>query len=144
MKVTTLSIDLAKNVFQLHGVNEFGKPVIKKQLKRDQMAAFLVNLPPCLIGMEACGSAHYWARKLQGFGHTESRGLSATNNGGRLFALIALIAQSKVGHHPGRIEPRMRIRRPKPNPWLKASRAQARQQVEKHGHAKNQSKCHSH
>jgi transposase len=70
MKVTTLGIDLAKNVFQLHGVNEFGKPVIKKQLKREQMAAFLVNLPPCLIGMEACGSAHYWARKLQGFGHT--------------------------------------------------------------------------
>lgn len=70
MKVTTLGIDLAKNVFQLHGVNEFDKPVIKKQLKREQMAAFLVNLPPCLIGMEACGSAHYWARKLQGFGHT--------------------------------------------------------------------------
>ncbi|MBY0465019.1 MAG: IS110 family transposase [Burkholderiales bacterium] len=70
MKVTTLGIDLAKNVFQLHGVNEFGKPVIKKQLKREQMAAFFVNLPPCLIGMEACGSAHHWARKLQGFGHT--------------------------------------------------------------------------
>ena len=46
MKITTLGIDLAKNVFQLHGVNEFGKPVIKKQLKREQMAAFLVNLPP--------------------------------------------------------------------------------------------------
>ena len=70
MKVTTLGIDLAKNVFQLHGVNEAGKPVLKKQLKREQMAAFLVNLPACLIGMEACGSAHYWARKLQGFGHT--------------------------------------------------------------------------
>lgn len=70
MKITTLGIDLAKDVFQLHGVNEFGKPVIKKQLKREQMAAFFVKLPPCLIGMEACGSAHHWARKLQGFGHT--------------------------------------------------------------------------
>lgn len=70
MKVTTLGIDLAKNVFQLHGVNEFGKPVVKKQLKREQMAVFFVNLAACLIGMEACGSAHYWARKLQGFGHT--------------------------------------------------------------------------
>lgn len=70
MKVTTLGIDLAKNVFQLHGVNEYGKTILKKQLKRDQMAAFFVNLPACLIGMEACGSAHYWARKLQGFGHT--------------------------------------------------------------------------
>ncbi len=70
MKVTTLGLDLAKNVFQIHGINELGKLVIKKQLKRNQMAEFFVNLPPCLIGMEACGSAHHWARKLQGFGHT--------------------------------------------------------------------------
>ncbi|KAG0323232.1 hypothetical protein BGZ97_011764 [Linnemannia gamsii] len=70
MKVTTVGIDLAKNVFQLHGVNEFGKPVIKKQLRRDQMVEFFVNLPAYLIGMEACGSAHHWARKLQGLGHT--------------------------------------------------------------------------
>ena len=70
MKVTTVGIDLAKNVFQLHGVNELGKTVIKKQLRRDQMAEFFVNLPACLIGMEACGSAHHWARKLQSFGHT--------------------------------------------------------------------------
>ena len=66
MKVTTVGIDLAKNVFQLHGVNDFGKTVIKKQLRRAQVAEFFVNLPPCLIGMEACGSAHHWARKLQG------------------------------------------------------------------------------
>ncbi len=70
MKVTTVGIDLAKNVFQLHGVNEFGKPVIKKQIRRDQMAEFFVNLPACLTGMEACGSAHHWARKLVSFGHT--------------------------------------------------------------------------
>ena len=70
MKVTTVGIDLAKNVFQVHGVNEFGKQVIKKQLRREQMVEFFVNLPPCLIGMEACGSAHHWARKLQGLGHT--------------------------------------------------------------------------
>ena len=69
MKVTTVGIDLAKNVFQVHGVNEFGKPVIKKQLRRDQMAAFFVNLPPCMIGMEACGGAHHWARKLSAMGH---------------------------------------------------------------------------
>jgi transposase len=70
MKITTVGIDLAKNVFQVHGVNEHGKIALKKQIKRDQMAAFFVNLPPCLIGMEACGGAHYWARKLQGYGHT--------------------------------------------------------------------------
>jgi transposase len=70
MKVTTVGLDLAKNVFQLHGVDESGKPAPKKQLKRQQMAEFFAKLPACLIGMEACGSAHYWARKLQGFGHT--------------------------------------------------------------------------
>ena len=70
MKITTVGIDLAKNVFQIHAVNEHGKTVLKKQLKRDQVAEFFVNLPPCLIGMEACGSAHYWARKLVSLGHT--------------------------------------------------------------------------
>ncbi|MBJ2259663.1 IS110 family transposase [Pseudomonas psychrophila] len=70
MKLTTVGIDLAKNVFQVHGVDERGQPVLRKQLKRDQVASFFAVLEPCLIGMEACGSAHHWARKLQGFGHT--------------------------------------------------------------------------
>ena len=70
MKVATIGIDLAKNVFQIHGVNEHGNATLRKQLKRDQMASFFVTLAPCLIGMEACGSAHHWTRKLQGFGHT--------------------------------------------------------------------------
>jgi len=70
MNITTIGIDLAKNVFQVHGVNEHGKVAVKKQLKREQMAAFFANLPPCLIGMEACGGAHHWARQLQRFGHT--------------------------------------------------------------------------
>ena len=58
MKITIVGIDLAKSVFQLHGVNEFGKTVIKKQLRRDQVSEYFVNLPTCLIRMEACGSAH--------------------------------------------------------------------------------------
>ncbi|WP_034711932.1 IS110 family transposase, partial [Acidovorax sp. JHL-9] len=70
MKITTIGIDLAKNVFQVHGVDEHGKTVFNKPLKREQMASFFVNLPACLIGMEACGSAHHWARKLQSMGHT--------------------------------------------------------------------------
>lgn len=70
MKITTVGIDLAKNVFQVHAADEHGKVALRKQLQRDQMTAFFVNLPPCLIGMEACGSAHHWARTLQGFGHT--------------------------------------------------------------------------
>ncbi len=69
MKITTIGIDLAKNVFQVHGVDERGQVVLRKQLRRDQVAVFFANLPPCLIGMEACGSAHHWARTLQRFGH---------------------------------------------------------------------------
>jgi len=70
MGITTIGLDLAKNVFQVHGVNERGKAVLRKQLKRDQVAPFFANLPPCLIGIEACASAHHWARKLQALGHT--------------------------------------------------------------------------
>jgi len=70
MKITTIGIDLAKNVFQVHGVDARGKTVLKKQLKRDQVLTFFINLQPCLIGMEACGSAHHWGRKLQEMGHT--------------------------------------------------------------------------
>ncbi len=70
MKITTVGIDLAKNVIQLHGVDERGKTVVKKQLRRDQVASHFANLPPCLIGMEACASANHWARKLESFGHT--------------------------------------------------------------------------
>jgi transposase len=70
MKITTIGIDLAKNVIQVHGVDERGKTVLKKPFKRNQVAAFFANLPPCLIGMEACAGAHHWARKLEAFGHS--------------------------------------------------------------------------
>ncbi|KVW76248.1 IS110 family transposase [Burkholderia ubonensis] len=70
MKITTVGIDLAKNVFAVHGVNEHGRAVLKKVLKRNHVAEFFANLPACVIGMEACASAHYWARKLQAMGHT--------------------------------------------------------------------------
>ncbi len=70
MKITTVGIDLAKNVIQVHGVDERGKVVLQKALKRAQVAEVFANLPSCLIGMEACGSAHYWARKLKALGHS--------------------------------------------------------------------------
>jgi len=70
MKITTVGIDLAKNVFQVHGVDERGKAVLRKQFKRKDVVRFFANLQPCLIGMEACGSAHYRARKLLELGHT--------------------------------------------------------------------------
>lgn len=70
MNITQVGIDLAKRVFQIHGVDGRGKAVLRKQLKRSQMAEFFARLSPCLIGMEACGGAHFWARKLADCGHT--------------------------------------------------------------------------
>jgi transposase len=70
MKITTIGLDLAKNVFQVHGVDEHGKAVLRKTLKRNQVLTFFANLPACLIGMEACAGAHYWARELIQLGHT--------------------------------------------------------------------------
>lgn len=69
MDITTLGIDISKNVFQLHGVNALGKVVLRKRITRTKLMEFMINLPPCLIGMESCGSAHYWARKFQSMGH---------------------------------------------------------------------------
>lgn len=70
MKITTIGIDLAKETFQIHGVDRYGEAVLRKPLRRSEMVKYFSNLESCLIGMEACGSAHYWARKLEGFGHT--------------------------------------------------------------------------
>jgi transposase len=69
MKVTTVGIDLAKNVLQIHGADDNGKPLVRRQLNRNQVMTYFANLEPCLIGMEACGSAHHWARQLQSLGH---------------------------------------------------------------------------
>ena len=80
MEITTVGLDLAKNVFQVHGVDRHGKIVLRKQLRRDQVAGFFANLPACLVGMEACGSAHHWARKLQSFGHTYGSWLHSSSS----------------------------------------------------------------
>jgi transposase len=68
--LTTIGLDLAKNVFQVHGTDDRGKAMLRKTLKRAEVAKFFANLPACLIGMEACASAHFWARKLIELGHT--------------------------------------------------------------------------
>lgn len=70
MKATTIGIDLAKNVFQVYGVDARGNAIVRKQLKRAQVLPFFGNLVACRIGMEACGSAHHWARKLERLGHS--------------------------------------------------------------------------
>jgi transposase len=70
MKITTVGVDIAKTVLQVHGVDERGAPVLRKQLKRGQVLSLFANLTPCVIGMEACRGAHHWARQLQKLGHT--------------------------------------------------------------------------
>src|ERR1700726_3454692 len=69
MQITTIGLDIAKNVFQVHGIDAAEKVVVRKQLRRGQMMKFFAALPPCLIGMEACASAHYWARESTKLGH---------------------------------------------------------------------------
>ena len=69
MEISVLGIDLAKTVFQLHGVNRSGKVILRKKLSRGQLLEFVANLPRCLIGMEACGGANYWAREFKKLGH---------------------------------------------------------------------------
>ncbi len=64
MQITTIGLDIAKNVFQVHGISAGEKVVIRKQLRRSQVLSFFEALSPCLIGMEACATAHYWAREL--------------------------------------------------------------------------------
>jgi transposase len=69
MKIIRIGIDLAKHVFQVHGVDRDGKVVVRKQLRRAQLIGYFSKLPSCLIGMEACGGAHYWGRELGKLGH---------------------------------------------------------------------------
>ena len=68
MQVTTIGLDIAKNVFQVHGIDAAEKVVVRKQLRRRQVLEFFKALPPCLVGMEACATAHYWARELTKLG----------------------------------------------------------------------------
>jgi transposase len=69
-RITTIGLDLAKKVFQIHGVDVEGKVVVARKLRRKEVLVFFAKLPPCLVGMEACGSAHFWAREITKLGHT--------------------------------------------------------------------------
>src|ERR1700731_4682362 len=69
MQVTTIGLDIAKNVFQVHAIDTAEKVVVRKQLRRSQVVEFFKALPACLVGMEACATAHYWARELTKLGH---------------------------------------------------------------------------
>ena len=69
MQITTIGLDIAKNVFQVHGIDGAERIVIRRSLRRGQVTGFFAELPPCLIGIEACATAHYWARALTNLGH---------------------------------------------------------------------------
>jgi transposase len=69
MEITTLGLDLAKNVFQVHGTSTTGEVIVRRALRRAQVIPFFGKLAPCLVGLEACGTSHYWARELTGLGH---------------------------------------------------------------------------
>src|SRR3982751_5967260 len=69
-QVSTVGLDLAKYIFQLHGADSTGAVVFRKKLRRTQLLAFLATLPPCTVALEACGSAHYWGREIAKLGHT--------------------------------------------------------------------------
>src|SRR6202043_3442586 len=68
--ITTIGLDIAKSVFQVHGVDAEGNVILRRQLKRRYVLAFFQKLPPCLVGIEACASSHHWSRELQALGHT--------------------------------------------------------------------------
>jgi len=69
MEITTIGLDLAKSIFQVHGVDASGQVVVRRSLRRAQMLPFFARLPSCLVGMEACGTSHHWARELVKLGH---------------------------------------------------------------------------
>src|SRR3982750_3027450 len=69
-QVTTVGLDIAKNLFQVHGADAQGRPVLKRRLAREKVLEFFADLPPCLVGLEACAAAHHWARELAKLGHT--------------------------------------------------------------------------
>jgi len=64
MQITTIGLDIAKHVFQVHGIDAEEKVVVRRQLRRGQVMQFFEELPPCLVGLEACATSHYWARGL--------------------------------------------------------------------------------
>jgi transposase len=77
-EITTIGLDLAKHVFQVHGIDASGTTVLRKRLRRGHVLAFFSRLPRCVVGVEACATAHYWARELGAFGHEDSRAASGS------------------------------------------------------------------
>ncbi len=102
-EITTVGLDLAKSVFQVHAADRGGTPVARKKLRRGQVLVFFAGLPPCLIGLEACASSHYWARALQALGHEVRLILAAAH-------LVIAVSGSKK-RAPNRIFPCLQAER---------------------------------
>jgi transposase len=107
--VTTIGLDIAKAVFQVHGIDAEGKVLIRRQLKRRHVLAFFQKLPPCLVGIEACATSHHWSRQLNALGHTV-----------RLMP-PAYVKPSSSGRRTMPLTPRLSVRR-SPGPTCGLSR----------------------
>jgi len=110
MNVATIGIDLAKNTFSLHGTDAQGKTVLKKTISRSKLLACFANLPPCVVGMEACTGAHHWVRELRQLGHDARiiapRSSSRSNpaNSKRFYACIASASRWLANVRPSSIK----------------------------------------
>ena len=94
--ITTIGLDIAKSVFQVHGVGADGNVVLRRQLKRRYVLAFFQKLPQCLVGIEACASSHHWSRELQALGHTVRLSGLQSDVASRLLPEVALHPQQPV------------------------------------------------
>src|SRR5277367_6798655 len=110
-EVSTIGLDIAKAVFQVHGVDGAGTVVIRKRISRAKMLEFFSDLPPCLVGIEACPSAHHWGRELTGLGQTSRRSQpSATRGCGASAAWWSLMAFTNGRRSPSKKSSPMRSR----------------------------------
>jgi len=101
MNATTIGFDVAKGVIQIHGVDAAGMVALRKRLWRKGALSFLAGLKPCLVGIEACGGAHYWARELTSFGHQVRRRCGGDLRGGEPAAHALCASQKPGGAGPG-------------------------------------------
>lgn len=99
MTMTTIGLDLAKYVFQVHGVDAEGNVVEKRRLRRSQVIAYFASIPPCLVGMEACATAHFWGRELARLGH-EVRLMPPTSSAERTMPPMRPRYARRLAGHP--------------------------------------------
>src|SRR5258705_6432718 len=96
--ITTIGLDIAKSVFQVHGVDAGGQVIVRRQLKRRSVVAFFQKVPPCLVGIEACASSHHWSRELQALLHISHSLIAET--AAFLLRICRTLAESI--HYPSR------------------------------------------